>query len=128
MDFKKEFTETEEIIAAKEDIEKNRVFGIFAYIFFPVPFFAAKNSPFANYHTRRGIVIFIAAIAIMLLEFIVGMIPVLKWLLGLPLYLISLVPLAYTVLGIINAARGKMKELPFFNRLKFLDKFLGRTE
>lgn len=128
MDFKKEFTETAEIEAEKEDVDANRVFGIFSYIFFPVPLFAAKNSKFASFHTRRGIIIVVAAIALSITASIINLIPVAKWILGLPLYILSLIPVAYCVLGIINAAKGTMKELPFFNKLTFLSKFLGTTD
>lgn len=127
MDFKEIFnTKDTTTEYAKEDIDANKVMGILAYIgiLFLIPLFAAKGSKFAQFHTKRGIIICIAAICIAIVSGIISLIPIVRWILGIPLYIVSLIPIAYMVLGIINAAQGKVKELPFFDKLTFLGDFL----
>jgi hypothetical protein len=50
--------------ADADDIEKNKVFAVLAYIgiLFLVPLLAAPQSRFARYHTNQGIVLFLASI------------------------------------------------------------------
>lgn len=90
------------------DIEANKVMGILAYIWilFLVPLLAAPNSKFARFHANQGLILFIASI-------ICGIIPVVGWIL-------SIVLLVFAVLGIINAAQGKAKELPLIGKIKIL--------
>ena len=54
---------TEEFDAA--DIEKNKLMAVLAYIIFLIPLLAAKDSPFAKYHTNQGLVLFLAAIILL---------------------------------------------------------------
>jgi uncharacterized membrane protein len=101
------------------DVDKNKVMGILAYLglLWLVPFLAAKESPFAKYHSNQGLVLILASIAGWIVNMILGMvlvfIPVLGWILMLLLHfglLIGIVVLA--VMGIINAANGVCKPLP----------------
>ena len=99
-----------------EDAEKNKVFGILAYlgILFLVPLLAAKDSPFARYHANQGLVLFIVWIATAI---VLGILNVVLWMihLGFIATILSLVYLGFlvlAVLGIINAAAGKCVPLP----------------
>ena len=101
------------------DVDKNKIFGILAYlgILFLVPLLAAKESPFARYHTNQGVVLFIAAIvawiANVILAMILAFIPVIGWILIILLNFGILIGiLALVVIGIINAANGVCKPLP----------------
>ena len=101
------------------DVDKNKIFGILAYlgILFLVPLLAAKESPFARYHTNQGVVLFIAAIGAWIADVILGMmlafIPVIGWLIAILLYLGVFVGIiALVIVGIINAANGVCKPLP----------------
>lgn len=101
-------TSNQEILVADtNDIAEHKIFAALAYIgiLFLVPLMAAKNSPFARFHTNQGFVIFLAWIAVG----IIGWIPFLGWLIGVfgSIFLIVL-----SVMGIINALTGKMKKLP----------------
>jgi uncharacterized membrane protein len=97
------------------DVEKNKIFAILAYfgIFFLVPLLAAKDSAFARYHTNQGVVLFLVGIGVSAAVFVVGWIPFIGWLLACfmgPLTVVVWVVMA--VVGMINAAQGKMKPLP----------------
>ena len=111
-----------------EDISKNRVMAIFAYILFLIPLFAAKESRYARFHTNQGMVITIASAAVSFTtSFTATILKAISWrfygfanfinILG-ALICLGAVPL--TVLGIIYAAKGQAKELPFVNKIKIL--------
>lgn len=108
------------------DINNNKVFAILAYIgiLVLVPVFAAKESRFARFHANQGLVLFIFYIAWNIIYSIVNgvlkLIPfvgVFFWLLG---WLVNIVFLAFMIIGIVNAAQGKAKELPLVGSVKIL--------
>ena len=94
-----------------KDISDNKVMAVLAYlsILVLIPLFAAKDSKFARYHTNQGLILFIVDIIVSALTFI----PVIGWLL-------SLATLVLTIIGIVNAAQGKAKELPLIGKFKLL--------
>ena len=97
----------------KDDIEKNKVMGLLAYILFFIPLLAAKDSPFARYHANQGLVLFLAAI----LSSVILIIPILGWIIA---PILSIVITVLAVIGIINALNGKAKELPVIGKFKIL--------
>ncbi|MDR3267625.1 MAG: hypothetical protein LBT83_00975 [Tannerella sp.] len=93
------------------DVANNKIFAILAYfgILFLVPLLAAKESPFARFHANQGLVLFLVEIALQIIIFILAaIVPVL----ALILNFLLLVPAIFAILGIINAAKGEVKELP----------------
>ena len=107
------------VTPAAADVEKNKVMGILAYlgILFLVPLLAAKDSPFARYHTNQGLVLFLAAIAgwlaLVIVDMVLAFIPILGWLLIILLnFGLMIGILVLVVMGIINAANGVCKPLP----------------
>ena len=114
-----------EEIFDKDDIETNKVFAILAYIIFLIPLLAAKESPYAKYHTNQGLVLFIAAvvsiIAINILGYILGFIPILGWIVTVLIaMLFPILILVLVIIGIINAANGKAKPLPIIGNITIL--------
>ena len=97
----------------KDDIEKNKVMGLLAYILFFIPLLAAKDSPFARYHANQGLALFLAAI----LSSVILIIPILGWIIA---PILSIVIAVLAVIGIINALNGKAKELPIIGKFKIL--------
>lgn len=97
----------------KEDIEKNKVMGLLAYIIFFIPLLAAKDSPFARFHANQGFVLFLCG----LISSLILIIPILGWLIA---PILSLVITVLAVIGIINALNGKAKELPFIGKFKII--------
>ena len=96
-----------------DDIEKNKAMGLLAYILFFIPLLAAKDSPFAKYHTNQGLVLFICG----LISSVVWIIPILGWIVA---PILSLVITVFAVIGIINALNGKAKELPIIGKYRIL--------
>ena len=97
------------------DVEKNKVMGILAYIFFFIPLLAAKESKFAMYHANQGLILFLAAIII---NIVGGIIPIVGWLIIIPLG--NLVVLIWAILGIVKAVGGKMEPLPLIGKFNLI--------
>ncbi|MGI6555157.1 MAG: DUF4870 domain-containing protein [Bacillota bacterium] len=100
---------------SKEDIEKNTVMAVLAYIIFLIPLLAAKDSPYAQYHTNQGLVLFLAAVII---NVIGSFIPIIGWFFVLTLGNAFVLILA--IMGIINAVQGKAKPLPLIGSITLL--------
>lgn len=107
------------------DIAQNKALSILSYIgaLVLIPIFCAKHSKFARFHANQGLVVLIAGAAAGVLNSICGYLAALAWpfiFLELPAALLSLGITALAVLGIINAARGKAKEVPFIGKIRIL--------
>ena len=96
-----------------QDIEKNKVMALLAYIIFLIPLLAAKDSKFARFHTNQGLVLFIGGI----LSSVIAAIPIIGWIIA---PIAGLVITVLAVIGIINALNGKAKELPIIGKFKIL--------
>jgi uncharacterized membrane protein len=87
----------------KNDAEENKLFGVLGYlgILFLIPLLAKKESPFAQFHAKQGMVLFIVGFVG---SFIIW-IPLVGW--AVAIFLLVLM-----IMGIVNALGGKTKELP----------------
>ena len=105
----------QQIVCDSQDIEKNKVYAILAYIgiLFLVPLLAAKDSPYARFHTNQGLVLFLLEVALNILLAI----PVLGWILA-PIGWIAVV--VFAIIGIINAAQGECKPLPVIGGIELI--------
>ncbi len=108
------------------DVTQNKAMAILAY-FGPlvlIPIFAAKGSKFARYHSNQGLLLLIACTAWSIVYNIINrIILAISW----RLYFISsiigifsIVFIVLAVIGIVNAANGKAKELPVIGKYKIL--------
>jgi len=75
----------------------------------------AKNSPFAKFHANQQLNLLLAAVIV---NIVGGVIPFIGWFIILPLGCIFLLVVA--IIGIINAAKGTMKELPLIGGFKLI--------
>lgn len=106
--------------ADPQDAEKNKAMAIVGYII-PILFFIplvteeGKKSPFAKFHANQQLNLLLAAVII---NIVGGVIPFLGWFIILPLGAIFLLVIA--IMGIVNAAKGEMKELPFIGGFKLI--------
>ncbi|MCQ2449806.1 MAG: DUF4870 domain-containing protein [Clostridia bacterium] len=105
-----------------QDIETNKVYAILAYLSWLViiPLLVAKDSKFARYHANQGLVLAIAEIAFGIVLGVLGRIPFLGIIFGLVGGVFELACLILTVIGILNAANGKAKELPIVGKFRLL--------
>lgn len=108
------------------DINQNKIMAILAYfgILVVIPIFAAKESKFARFHANQGLVLFIASVAYwIMLEIIKSIIVSISTGLLLITTILGLTYLVFLVLGImgiVNAATGKAKELPIIGKFSLL--------
>ncbi len=116
---------------ATNDVQQNKIFAILAYlgILVLVPIFAAKDSKFARFHANQGLVVALAAVAYgiayaILSAILFSIFPWYMWripsTITLILSLCSLVFVAAEIMGIVYAAQGQEKELPFIGKIKIL--------
>ena len=102
-----------------KDIENNKLYAIISYfwILFLVPLFLTKDSKFARFHCNQGIVSFIATTILGIVSSIFSRIPLIGALVSRAAGIIGL---ALLVIGVINAAQGKAKELPVIGGIRIL--------
>lgn len=110
------------------DAQQNKVMGILAYLSWLVlvPLLAAKESPFARYHTNQGLALAIVEIAWWILSAILTAIAGASYSLGLIAivgvisWILGIIFLVFSIIGIVNAAKGEMKPLPLIGGIKIL--------
>ncbi len=89
-----------------------------------VPIFAAKESRFARFHANQGLILLLISAGYEIITELIGSIlmaifsiaVVVTWIFNL----ISLVFAVLAVIGIINAANGRAKELPVIGKFQIL--------
>jgi len=87
-----------------KDIQENKIIALLSYIgiLFLIPLLVKKDSKFAKFHAKQGLVLFIG-------WFLVW-IPVIGWILWVGVLILS-------ILGIMNVLSGKYAELPIIGDL-----------
>jgi uncharacterized membrane protein len=93
--------------------QQNTGMALISYlgILFIVPLLTdAKNDPFVKFHIKQGLTLFLMEMTLVF----VAAVPFIGFLLAL---FAGPVSLLFTILGIINAATGKTKELPLIGSL-----------
>lgn len=97
-----------------DDIEKNKTMAGLAYFIFFLPLIAAPESKFAKFHANQGLLLLILGVAGNL---ILGMIPILGWLLMVPFGILVLI---LGIMGLMNGFGGKVKELPMIGKFRII--------
>lgn len=102
-----------------KDAQDNKIMGILAYlgILVLIPIFAAKESPFARFHANQGLLLLIANVAFSIIYYILMFISLTV---GMIFGILSIGILVLIIIGIINAAKGEMKELPIIGKYRIL--------
>ena len=99
---------------------KNTAMAVIAYILFFIPLLTgdAKKDEFVKYHTKQGLVLFLLAVLINIIGWIV------------PFYfwwrissLLSFGTLILLIIGISNAVNGKQQPLPLIGKYSSMFKF-----
>ena len=107
------------------DIQTNNLLSLLSYlgILVLIPLLLVKKSRFSRFHANQGLALIIANAAVYFLSFLSGALCSVSWvfiILLLPCMLLNMACIALAVLGIINAIRGKAKELPVIGKIKLL--------
>jgi uncharacterized membrane protein len=97
--------------AQDKDVEENKVIAAIGYIWILclVPLFGKKQSKFAQFHAKQGLVLLIGWFAL----WVVGWVPVFGWFV---LMVGSIALIVLSVLGILNALQGNYWEMPFLGK------------
>lgn len=99
------------------DAGQHKTLAIIGYII-PLLFFIplitdAKNNAFAKFHANQQLNLLIFWVALN----VIVMIPVLGWI----VYMVGVIAgFVFIVLGVINAANGRMKELPLIGKFRLI--------
>ena len=94
--------------ADPQDVEKNKGITYLSYLglLFLVPMLANKESKFAQFHAKQGLILTIGWFIGSFLYFLVG--------LG---FLVHIAILVFSIMGLVNVSKGEMKELPIVGGL-----------
>lgn len=103
----------EKKMSSSKDIDENKLMAALAYVIVFIPLFLAKDSKFAQFHTKQGLVLFVGWIFIAFLN----VIPILGWILS---PILALVAALIAILGIVMALQGKEYRIPII--AEFADK------
>ena len=114
-------TESRPILATitEKEISDGKVMAILSYlwILFIIPLLTSKDNKYVMFHTEQGLALFITSIIVWILFIFID--PIFHHILsfyfcgGSLIYLLfRLFILVLVILGIINAAQGKISELP----------------
>jgi hypothetical protein len=118
------------------DAQDNKTMSILAYILFFIPLLtgAHKTSAFAKYHTNQGTVLFLFSLGVSIIFGILsaiitaiftasyawGAMLTIASIFGVIWLLYGLCVTALCVVGIVNAAQGRMKPLPLIGRITII--------
>lgn len=107
----------------RADIEANKKFGVLSYLglLVLIPLFAAKNSPYARFHTNQGLVLFLLYsawnVASYTLHWAVWFA---AWTIDLADAAVAIAYIAFVVIGIINVGKNRARELPIIGGIRIL--------
>lgn len=95
-----------DIQPSKKDIDDNKLMAVLSYIGILcfIPLLLKKDSPFAQYHAKQGLALFIVEIIASVLSWTI----ILAWASAI----IWLVTIIASIYGMVNAWNGKRVEIP----------------
>jgi len=96
-----------------KDAEENKIWAVIAYlgILFLIPLLAKKDSPYAQYHAKQGLALFVAG----LIVGVASALPLIGWFIIAPIG--GIVLLILFIIGLVNALGGKMAPLPVIGKM-----------
>ncbi len=100
-----------QVKSGPQDIQENKILAMISYlgILCLIPLLLKKDSQYAQYHGKQGLVLLIAWVIVNA----VMIVPVLGWIAG---FVGNIACLVLMIVGIVNAAQGQMKELPWIGQ------------
>ena len=123
-----------------QDVQESRGLAWLSYcgplVF--IPMFVKKDSKYTQFHVRQGFTLFALYVVYFILDILLNLIKVdsertlwgipytvrvTPWWITLPLALIGIFLAVLSIIGIINAAKGKAKKLPLIGNIDVLGWF-----
>lgn len=104
------------------DVQRNRGMGVLAYLglLVLIPLLAARESPFARFHCNQGIVLAFAEAVAGIAFRILKHLPIIGRLFAISAGIVGIVAFVFSIIGIVNAANGRAKELPVIGSIQIL--------
>lgn len=98
---------------------KNKLLAAISYIWILciVTILCSKDDAFARYHANQGLVLLIANIVVGVANAILAFIPFVGAIIA---WVLSIACFVFMILGIVNAATGKMKPLPIIGGIEII--------
>jgi len=102
--------------ADPKDVEQNKAVTFLSYIgiLALVPLLAAKESKFAQFHAKQGLVL---AVIFFVIPWILWYIPFVYWFMIILWPIAIIIELVLSIIGLLNVAKGEMKELPVIGEI-----------
>lgn len=102
---------SEQLQTNPKDVAENKILAIIGYlgILCLVPLLGKKDSPFAQFHGKQGLVLLIVWVVVN----IAGIVPFIGWLMA---FFGNIGCLILMIVGMVNAANGQTKELPWIGQ------------
>lgn len=99
-----------------KDVSENKLIACLSYIgiLCLIPLLAKKDSKFAQEHAKQGLVLLLAFVVL----FVIGIVPVLGWLIA---FFGDLILLVVSLVGLIKCLMGEFWEIPVLGAYR--DKF-----
>jgi uncharacterized membrane protein len=99
---------------ADKTVDEGKIWAFLGYwgILFLVPLLGKKDNKFAVFHGKQGMVLFIAAIAIIIVGTILGLIPYIGVLFLILEWIILLALGVFAIIGMIKSLTGEYWKMP----------------
>ncbi|MBR5310314.1 MAG: zinc-ribbon domain-containing protein [Oscillospiraceae bacterium] len=100
----------------KEDIERTNILSALCYLYFVfiiIALLLEPNSKFLRYHINQSIILTVFGI----LCGLAAIVPIIGWIVA---SVGSIACLVFTVMGIVNAYKGKAKDLPLIGKYSII--------
>ena len=106
----------------QSDIQANRGIAWLSYLgpLFLVPLLSRKTSKFCRFHVNQGVILCIIYVACSVLASIFGSLGKFGTILKFPLAIVQIVVGVFAIIGVVNAAKGRVKELPIVGGIKII--------
>ena len=108
---------------APDDIQANHGISVLGYfgILMLIPILVRPNSRFVKFHCNQGLIIFLTDIALGIIRRIDKLlyIPV-RGLINLVCLVIYIALFVFMIMGIVNAAKGRAKEIPVIGSISII--------
>lgn len=108
----------------QKDIQENKGISAWAYfgLLFIVPYFAASDSPFAQFHARQGFALMLSELVFILFIFICnlisGFVSIFSFVTLILFFAFFVFVWFFTIYGVVNTLKGKAKILPLIGPKK----------